>query len=67
GSDYQRHTMNIHREVHEKQPLEAADFERWLAYFEQAANTHFAGPKTERAKVVAARIADNMAKALGSR
>ena len=27
---YQRHTMNIHRQLHSKQALQADDFQRWL-------------------------------------
>lgn len=65
SNDYQRHTMNIHRQLHDKQALEKADFQRWLDYFHQVADQHFAGPKTERAKLVASRIAANMEKALG--
>ena len=28
---YQRHTMNIHRQLHGKRALEASDFQRWLS------------------------------------
>ena len=66
GDNYQRHTMNIHRALHAKQTLTPADFERWLSYFEQTADSHFAGPKTERAKMIAKRIATNMEHALSS-
>ncbi|MFT5887728.1 MAG: hemoglobin [Zhongshania sp.] len=61
---YQRHTMNIHRELHSKQALQKADFEQWLSYFIDTADLYFAGLKTERAKKIAATIASNMAKAL---
>jgi hemoglobin len=61
---YQRHTMNIHRELHGKRALEAADFERWLAFFESTIDDHFAGERAERAKRVAATIAANMVKSL---
>ncbi|MDF1692869.1 MAG: group III truncated hemoglobin [Zhongshania sp.] len=65
GDDaYHRHTMNIHRQLHNKQNLLASDFELWLTYFTATADEYFCGEKTERAKVVAARIAANMAKAL---
>ncbi|WP_372861154.1 group III truncated hemoglobin [Spongiibacter sp.] len=66
SSDYQRHTMNIHRDLHGKQALTAEDFQRWLQYFHDTADAHFAGPKTERAKMIASRIAANMEKALHS-
>jgi hemoglobin len=61
---YQRHTMNIHRELHGKKALQKADFELWLSYFIDTADLYFAGLKTERAKKIAATIASNMAKAL---
>ena len=58
--DYQRHTMNIHREVHKKYPFGEAEFKRWLSYFKATAREHFAGPKTERAIEIATSIAFNM-------
>ena len=61
---YRRHTMNIHRELHGKQPLQAGDFERWLALFTTTLDEHFAGKRAERAKRVAAAIAANMANSL---
>ena len=61
---YQRHTMNIHRQLHGKRPLVAADFERWLAFFTATVDEHFAGERAERAKQVAASIAANMEKSL---
>ena len=57
---YQRHTMNIHRRLHAKRPLNAADFERWLAHFHATAEAGFSGPKTQRAKGLATSIARNM-------
>jgi len=62
--DYRRHTMNIHRAVHAKRPLTAADFDRWLGFFIGTVDEHFAGPKAERAKQVARHIAMNMHKSL---
>jgi hemoglobin len=61
---YRRHTMNIHRQLHSKRELEAADFQRWLALFCQTVDERYQGPKTERAKQVAASIANNMQQAL---
>ena len=61
---YQRHTMNIHRKIHGKRPLQAEDYQRWLSFFSDTADTHFAGVSTERAKKVAKRIAANMAESL---
>jgi len=57
---YQRHTMNIHRQLHGKQPLQAGDFQRWLALFNATLDEGFAGERTERARQVAASIAGNM-------
>lgn len=63
-NNYHRHTMNIHRQLNNKQGLIGSDFDRWLAYFVKAANCDFSGPKTEKAKRIAATIASNMRKAL---
>ena len=49
---YRRHTMNIHRELHGKQPLQAADFQRWLAMFNATLDDGFFGQQTERARRV---------------
>ena len=61
---YQRHTMNIHRELHGKRPLQAEDFQRWLALFITTVDAHFAGERAQRAKQVAASIAANMKQSL---
>lgn len=61
---YQRHTMNIHRELHSKRPLQAEDFQRWLEFFTTTVDAHFAGERAERAKQVAAAIAANMEESL---
>ena len=63
---YRRHTMNIHRELHGKQPLQAADFQRWLAMFNATLDDGFFGQQTERARRVAAAIAGNMETSLSS-
>jgi len=63
-NDYQRHTMNIHRQLHGKRPLEKRDFERWLEFFTTQVDEHFAGARAERCKRVAASIAANMEKSL---
>jgi hemoglobin len=57
---YKRHTMNIHRQLHGKQPLQAGDFQRWLALFNETLDEGFAGERSERARQVAASIAGNM-------
>ncbi len=63
---YQRHTMNIHRQLHGKQALQAGDFERWLALFNSTLDQGFCGELTERARQVAAAIAGNMEASLPS-
>ncbi len=57
---YKRHTMNIHRQLHDKRTLTPRDFERWLHLFIQTVDAHFAGERAERAKQVARSIASNM-------
>ena len=61
---YRRHTMNIHRQLHGRRPLQAPDFQRWLAHFEATLDDHYAGEYTEKARRIAAAIAANMAKSL---
>jgi len=61
---YQRHTMNIHRQLHGKHPLRKQDFQRWLDFFITTVDEHFSGERAERAKQVAASIAANMEKSL---
>lgn len=63
-SNYQRHTMNIHRQLHSKQALHPHDFQKWLQTFESTMDSGFAGPKAEQAKRVARSIASNMERAL---
>jgi hemoglobin len=63
---YQRHTMNIHRQLHGKRPLQKEDFQRWLAFFVATVEEGFAGERAERARQVAASIAANMEKSLPS-
>jgi len=57
---YRRHTMKLHRAVHARRPFTPADFERWLALFNATLDAGFAGPFSERARRLAARIAANM-------
>ena len=61
---YQRHTMNIHRQLHSKRSLHAEDFRRWLEFFIATVDAGFSGERAERAKQVAATIAANMQKSL---
>ena len=48
-SAYQRHTMNIHRQLHGKRPLRAEDFQRWLAFFTATLEDNFQGERADRA------------------
>lgn len=64
NEDYKRHTMNIHRALNAKRPLDAVAFERWLKLFGQALDAHFEGPLAERARRLSIRIAGNMQSAL---
>lgn len=61
---YQRHTMNIHRQLHSKQALQAEDFQRWLDTFTRTLDENFDGERAQRAKRVADSIAANMQKSL---
>ncbi|MCB1690157.1 MAG: group III truncated hemoglobin [Halioglobus sp.] len=63
---YQRHTMDIHRQLHSKRALKIEDFERWLDFFTSTVDAHFAGERADRAKRVAATIAANMKKSLSA-
>ena len=61
---YRRHTMAIHRRLHARQPLQADDFQRWLALFIATVDAGYAGPRAQRAKRVATAIAGNMQQGL---
>lgn len=66
-SSYRRHTMNIHRHLHQKFPFTHVEFDRWLSLFIATANEHFAGGKTQRAIQIASSIAKNMDIALNKK
>lgn len=57
---YRRHTMQVHRDLHMKQPLTGAHHERWLAFFMETVDADFAGPKADQAKRVALRFSGNL-------
>ena len=65
--NYKRHTMNIHRDIHDKFPLSEKEFERWLSLFVTTAETYYEGEKTDRAIQVASTIAFNMDVALNNK
>lgn len=57
---YRRHMMARHRAVDAQRPFEARHYERWLQLFETALDEGARGPVTERARMLARRIAGNM-------
>ncbi|MDO8862129.1 group III truncated hemoglobin [Haliea sp. E1-2-M8] len=61
---YSRHTMDIHRRLHRLRPLQAEDFQRWLALFTATVDEHYSGERASRAKQLAATIAANMQQSL---
>ena len=61
---YQRHTMNIHRQLNARRELAQEDFLRWLALFRAALDARFSGPYTEKARRIATSIAANMEKGI---
>ena len=62
---YNRHTMNIHRKLHDKALLRTSDFEQWLALFVETVDHEYSGPKAVRAKKIAENIVANMRSSLG--
>lgn len=57
---YDRHTMNVHRALHAREPLLARHFEHWLSLFKETLDERFAGPGSERAWRIAQHVAANM-------
>lgn len=47
---YSGNMMDVHRNVHEKMPLEPAHFGRWTQLFCQTVDEYFEGELAERAK-----------------
>ncbi|MFK7977311.1 MAG: group III truncated hemoglobin [Halioglobus sp.] len=64
--EYNRHTMNIHRQLHSKQALKAENFERWLLLFVSAVDEKYSGQGAEKAKRIARSIAKNMQSGLSN-
>ena len=63
---YQRHTMNIHRAINVKQPLQLENFIAWYGYFESTMDELYRGPFAEKAKRLAKTIARNMNQSFGN-
>jgi len=57
---YQRHMMQKHRDLDDQLPLTGVHHERWLGHFMANLEGRFAGPNTDRARRLAARIMDNL-------
>ena len=64
---YQRHMMEKHRALDDKLPLTGVHHERWLGHFMANLDGRFAGPNTDRAKRLAARVMDNLYRQLSMR
>jgi hemoglobin len=54
---YRGSALNVHRDLHDRTPLSAAHFGRWLMVWRDTVDQMYRGPVAERAKVQAARIA----------
>jgi hemoglobin len=48
--DYRGQPSQVHQDVHEKVPLTAARFDRWVLLFSQTVDELFVGPKAKLAK-----------------
>lgn len=57
---YQGSALRPHRVVHQRHPLNDAQFLRWLALWNSTVDQMFCGPVAEHAKIQAARIARAM-------
>lgn len=61
GEDvYRRHMMRKHRHLDTREPFLPEHYARWLTLFEDTLRKHHAGPLTERALLLARRVAVNM-------
>ncbi|SPM32379.1 Truncated hemoglobin YjbI [Mycobacterium rhizamassiliense] len=54
---YRGSALNVHRGVHDRTPLSARHFVRWLTVWRETVDEMYRGPAAERAKVQATRIA----------
>jgi hemoglobin len=62
---YQGAPMTPHLALHQRLPMEAAHFQRWVELFTSTVDEHFAGPKAEEAKQRAGSIAGVMGHRVG--
>lgn len=61
---YTGNPLRKHLELHQKMPLRAGHFTRWLYLFERAVDAHHEGPNTEHMKRRAQRVAESIAAAI---
>lgn len=57
---YRGNALTVHRRLHDRHPLRAGHFLRWLSLWEATVDDMYRGPAAERAKIQAARIARAM-------
>jgi hemoglobin len=57
---YRRSALQAHRDVHDRIPLSASHFLRWLALWNATVDEMYRGPVADHAKLQAARIAKAM-------
>jgi len=55
---YQGNPIQKHLDLHQKHPLKAAHFDRWVALFSASVDALFSGPTAENAKFRAFSIAE---------
>lgn len=61
---YDRHMMNIHRQIHQRHEFTAEHFQRWLHHFDATLDEHYSGRYSERARNLGHSIARNLQEAL---
>lgn len=64
---YDRNMVAKHRAVDDQERLNGAHHERWLTLFYTNLDEHFEGPYTDRARLLAARIMNNLYEQLSQR
>ncbi len=55
---YEGNPYRAHQEVHAQRAFTAAHFERWLDLFHETLDLGWSGPKVDKAKALAGRVAD---------
>lgn len=61
---YKQNALLVHTTLHQKSPLTAVHFSRWLELWTGTVDTMFSGEKAELAKLQASRIAWSMSRRL---